>query len=181
MPDVPILRTDRLVLRAVREDDAPAVQRLLSVPGIAPHTLSFSYPFPEGGALVWIRRDAARVKEGRSLQWAITLPGDEFIGSIGIGFHGDGGEAHIGYWVAVHAWNRGYATEAARAVIAYGFDHLGMRRIEAMCFPDNIASARVLEKAGMVFERTLPAHVEKDGVPRDVSVYAIERSSPAGP
>jgi RimJ/RimL family protein N-acetyltransferase len=50
-----------------------------------------------------------------------------------------------------------------------------------MCFPDNIVSARVLEKAGMAFERTLPAHVEKDGVPRDVHLYAIEWSSPANP
>ena len=180
MHDVPILRSDRLVLRAVREDDAPAVQRLLSVPGIAPHTLSFSYPFPEGGALAWIRRDAARVKEGRSLQWAIRLPGDEVVGSIGLGFHDDA-EAHIGYWVAVHAWNRGYATEAAREVIAYGFDHLALRRIEAMCFPDNIASTRVLEKAGMTLEVTLPAHVEKDGVSRDVHLYAVERPIPGKP
>lgn len=172
---IPAITTDRLVLRAVREDDAPAVQRLLSVPGIAPHVLSFSYPFPEGSALAWIRRDAARA------QWSITLPGNDIIGAIGIAYHGDGSEAHIGYWVAVHVWNRGYATEAAREAIAYGLDHLGMRRIEAMCFPDNVASTRVPEKAGMVFERTLPAHVEKDGVPRDVSVYAIERSSPAIP
>jgi RimJ/RimL family protein N-acetyltransferase len=93
--------------------------------------------------------------------------------------HGDGTESHIGYWIAVHAWNRGYATESVRAVIAYGFDHLGQRRIEASCFPENAASARVLEKAGMTFQRTLPAHLEKEGVLRDVSVYAIERPNPA--
>src|SRR5690606_12821668 len=101
---VPILHTDRLILRPLTEADAPAIQPLLSVPGIAEHTLSFPYPFPEGGALAWIRRDAARVAEGRVLQWAITLPGDEIVGSIGMGFHGDDA-SHIGYWIAVHAWN----------------------------------------------------------------------------
>lgn len=174
MSTIPILHTDRLILRPHTEADAPAIQPLLSVPGISTHTLSFPYPFPEGGALAWLRRDAARIAGGRAFQWAITLPGDEIVGSIGMVLDNDDA-SHLGYWIAVHAWNRGYATEATRAVIAHGFDHLGLRRIEASCFPENAASARVLVKSGMTFERTLPAHVEKDGVLRDVDVYAIDR------
>lgn len=172
----PTLTTGRLVLRSLLETDAPVVQRLLSTPHFAPHTLSFPYPYPPGAAIEWIRRKRSREEEGVEHQWAITLSDGELVGSIGIATPPGTHLGHIGYWIGHDYWNRGYATEATRAVIAYGFGHLGLTRIEAMCFPGNPASARVLEKAGLSFEERREAHINKDGQPRDVLIYSLIRN-----
>jgi RimJ/RimL family protein N-acetyltransferase len=180
MTTIPVLPTDRLVLRPFREDDAPAVDRMLATPHIAEHTLSFSHPSPPGAALAWVRRRLEWAEQGINPQWAITLPGDQLIGAVGILLHDNQPAGSIGYWIGPEFWNRGYATEAARAVIRYGFDTLRLRRLEAMCFVDNLPSARVLEKAGMRFEERRDAHVLKDGLSRDVLVYGIARQEWTG-
>lgn len=180
MPTIPLLTTPRLVLRPFREDDANAVERLLSTPYVAEYTLSFPYPYPPGAALVWIRRQHEWAKEGKHLQWAITRPPDEVIGAIGIAIRGEPRIGDIGYWIGPDSWNRGYATEATRAVIAYGFDVLQLPRIQATCFVENGASSRVLEKAGMTFETELPEGVVKNGQPRDVRLFRIAKPGTAG-
>jgi [ribosomal protein S5]-alanine N-acetyltransferase len=173
---VPILTTGRLVLRPFREDDAPVVEHLLSTPHVSRYTLSFPYPYPPGAALAWIRRHLASAGEGTHLQWAITLPGDELAGAVGLTLHQDPSMGDLGYWIGVVYWNQGYATEAARAVIAFGFSELHLPRIEAMCFSDNLASARVLEKAGLVFEELREARAVRPDQARDVLVYGLSRS-----
>ena len=82
-------------------------------------------------------------------------------------------EAHLGYAYRRDVWGLGYATEAARALIAFGFERLGMHRICAYCDVDNIASARVLEKAGMQREGLLRQHMLMHGRWRDFYLYAI--------
>jgi [ribosomal protein S5]-alanine N-acetyltransferase len=175
MVTLPILTTDRLLLRPFREDDVAAVERLVSTPHIAEHTLSFSYPLPPGAALAWVHRRLEWARQGTHPHWAITLPSDKLIGAIGMALTPNGPQAEIGYWIGVDYWNRGYATEAASAVIDDVFDRLGLTRIEGMCFSGNTASARVLEKAGLVFEELREAYVLKDGEPRDVLVYGLSR------
>jgi ribosomal-protein-alanine N-acetyltransferase len=66
--------------------------------------------------------------------------------------------AEIGYLLNREFWNQGYATEAARALLGFGFNRLRLRRISATCEPDNRASARVLQKAGMQFEAVIDSH-----------------------
>jgi ribosomal-protein-alanine N-acetyltransferase len=68
------------------------------------------------------------------------------------------GEADLGFIFAREAWGRGYATEAARAMVRAGFEQLGLRRIIATCDVENVASARVLEKTGLRRESTLENH-----------------------
>lgn len=182
MDRTPTIATDRLVLRPLRQTDAPAIQRILSGPHISRFTVSFPHPYPPGAALAWIREEVHRQQHGTSHPWAITLPGDEVIGFIGIALHEDGTEAHIGYWIDHRHWGRGYATEAARAVIAFGFDGLGLYRIEARCFAENVASGRVLRKAGMSLECYLHGGFrDKDGNPRDGEIYSITRPVDALP
>ena len=64
-------------------------------------------------------------------------------------------EADIGYELAPDQWGRGYATEAARAIVAFGFTELRLHRISAWCIAENTASAHVLEKIGMWLEGRL--------------------------
>lgn len=170
---IPTLVSDRLVLRPFRDDDIPAVERMLSTPHIAEYTLNFPHPPPPGFARDWIGRHRMWARRGVHLQWAVALPDDTPVGAVGIALRPDPPCGDIGYWVGPDYWNHGYATEATRAVIAYGVDNLHLTRIQASCFTGNDASARVLQKAGMVEEETLHAHILKDGVPRDVRMFSL--------
>ena len=87
------------------------------------------------------------------------------------------GEADLGYVLAREAWGQGYATEAARALIAVGFAHLGLRRIEATSDPQNRASARVLEKAGLRRAGVLRRHQWAKGRWLDALRYEVHRDT----
>ena len=94
----------------------------------------------------------------------------------GIGFH-SGQDVHrqtatVGYWLGEQFWGRGIMTEAVTAVTYFCFDNLPLRRISAEVFANNPASARVLEKAGFVFEGRLKNHVVKEGQVLDSLLYA---------
>ncbi len=167
------LATDRLLLRPLHPDDAPAVQRLASAYEIAENTLLIPHPYPEGAAAAWI----ARPRDPDHHVFAITLrDGGDLVGAIGLEAKPDHGRAEIGYWVGVPYWNRGYVTEAARAVLGFGFESLGLHRIFAMHFTRNPASGRVMQKLGMKHEGTLREHEKKWDVFVDCEVYGILHS-----
>ncbi|MBR3692211.1 MAG: GNAT family N-acetyltransferase [Clostridia bacterium] len=91
-------------------------------------------------------------------EWAITLRDGTLIGSIGIMDISRGERSgELGYCIARPYWNRGYGTEALRAVIAYMFDRVGLNRLEAYHAVGNPASGRIMEKCGM----------QKEGICRD--------------
>jgi RimJ/RimL family protein N-acetyltransferase len=84
--------------------------------------------------------------------------------------------AELGYWIGVPHWSRGYATEAARAALHYGFETLQLERIFASHFRHNPASGRVLKKLGMRHEGCLRAHILKWGEFVDLEAYGLLRS-----
>jgi ribosomal-protein-alanine N-acetyltransferase len=77
--------------------------------------------------------------------------------------------------VAKEHWNRGYCTEAARTLITYGFSSLGLNRIQAMHFPRNPASGRVMQKLGMTREGQLRQYVCNRGTFEDLMLHSILR------
>lgn len=146
---IPVLTTEsgRFVLRPFTLDDAPDVQTHLSDPRIAPWTLNIPHPYPEGGAAGWISRHGPEAEAGTALTWAITTPEDDrVIGAIGIHPEWRHNRGEIGYWLATSWWGQGVTTDAARTVVAYGFETLHLHRVEAKCLPHNIGSYRVMEK-----------------------------------
>jgi [ribosomal protein S5]-alanine N-acetyltransferase len=82
----------------------------------------------------------------------------------------------IGAWVGKPNWRHGFATEAAVAVLRYGFKVLGLHRIYARHFKRNPASGRVLQKLGMTYEGCRRQHVMKWGVFEDMELYGILRT-----
>jgi [ribosomal protein S5]-alanine N-acetyltransferase len=113
---------------------------------------------------------------GGYYEWALERRTDQtFIGTCGFGeIDLARSVADINYTVSRPYWGRGYATEAASAVMQFGFVWLGLRMIEANAFPENIASQRVLAKLGM--QPTEAAHMSQDsGASRPVCVWRIER------
>jgi len=177
MSDRPTLTTARLLLRPFVLTDAPDVQRLCNVREIALNTLLIPHPYPDGMAEQWIASQVENFAKGEVITFAITLrEGSELAGAIGMRIQLDNDCAEIGYWVGVPYWGRGFATEAARAVVVYGFDRLVLNRIFAEHFTRNASSGRVLQKIGMRHEGTMRQGHKKWGEYVDSELYAILRS-----
>ena len=172
----PMLETERLRLRPVREDDAEAVFAAVSDPDVTQHLAwDAHYRVSESVSFVrWVMDESAA---GRPAQWAMeTKAEDRFIGLCGlVAVEPKHHRAEVGYWLGRRDWNRGYMTEAVRETLRYGFDDLGLFRIEGFCLPDNLASIRVMEKAGMVYEGTLRRYLWAKKRHHDLRVYAILR------
>jgi RimJ/RimL family protein N-acetyltransferase len=100
------------------------------------------------------------------------------IGAVGLRVDRDHARAELGYWIGKPYWGRGYATEAARAALRWGFDSLGLERIYAYHFARNAASGRVLRKIGMTPEGIARRHVRKWGEYHDSPLYSILRGEP---
>ena len=83
--------------------------------------------------------------------------------------------AELGYWIGVPYWGKGYATEAAKAVVRYGFEQIKLNRIFAHHFKPNPASGKVLRKIGMKYEGCMRQHVRKWDEFVDLELYAILR------
>lgn len=139
-----ILRTERLVLRPL---DATDLEHLVALHGDA-----------EVMRFITGTGESREVVEARSLPdllgrptWAVLDQG-RFIGWASLRRNGD--EAELGYRLSPSAWGRGHASEAARALIALGFGELCLERIWAQTMAVNLASRRVMEKAGLAYVRT---------------------------
>ena len=149
----PRVETERLLLRPFEARDADIVQREVSRVEIA-RMIRVPHPYPEGGAAAWI---ATGAQPGRD--FAVELrETEELVGSVAINPHEEHRRAELGYWFALSHWGRGYATEAVRAIVDYGFRTLELNRVHAECHGDNPASRRVLEKVGMTYEGSLRQH-----------------------
>lgn len=175
MPPQPTLHTERLVLRPFTLDDAPTVQRLAGAREVADTTLTIPHPYLDGEAEAWISAHREAWEKASRGTFAIVSNTDGLVGAIGLHFRLEHRRAELGYWVGLPFWNRGYATEAARAVIRYAFSSLPLDRIHAAHLTRNPASGRVMIKAGMQFEGVRRQHVVRWGRAEDLAEYAILR------
>lgn len=171
----PTLHTKRLTLRPFTLADAPEVQRLAGDRVVASQTLSIPHPYENGMAEDWIRTHPKEFAAGRAAIFALTLADFTLCGAIGLGILTAYRLAELGYWLGQPYWGQGLATEAARAVLAYGFQELNLNRIQATHFSDNPASGRVMEKIGMAYEGCRPEHTYKWGEFKDIKLYGILR------
>ena len=171
----PTLNTKRLVLRPFRLADAPELERLAGAPEIAATTLQIPHPYPEGLAQLWIEGQPERFESREGVVFAVVLRRDAaLVGCVGLTCDPENSNAELGYWIGVPYWNRGYATEAARMVVAFGFAYFGLHRIKSSYFGSNPASGRVMEKIGMRYEGRRREQLFKEGRGfEDVVEYGI--------
>jgi len=141
---IAVLETPRLVLRVPRPDDANAVAKLANDRRVAENTARLPHPYTAADAHEFIAHVNGADGE---LAWLIALPNDKIIGACGIAAL-DGKQPEIGYWLGVPYWGKGYATEAARALIDHAFTELGHETLQAGARVSNPTSRRVLEKCG---------------------------------
>ncbi|MDD9974338.1 MAG: GNAT family N-acetyltransferase [Candidatus Poribacteria bacterium] len=162
MRSAPPLLTERLLLRSLTLEDAADVQRLAGDRDVAATLSNMPHPYEDGMAEEWMRACSDKFEKDEALNFAITLKIDKnLIGGMELRLDQKNENAELGYWIGKPYWNCGYATEAAGAVVAYGFEVLKLNRIHAKHFKRNPASGRVLEKIGMRYEGCFRQHIKK--------------------
>ncbi len=116
--------------------------------------------------------------EGRRFAWVVTRKEDNaLLGMIELRIADN--QADFGYVLARDAWGRGYATEMATAVVSWAMAKPEIQRVWATCDCDNCASSRVLEKAGLKFEKVLKGYIVHPNISeetRDSLLYSITKS-----
>jgi ribosomal-protein-alanine N-acetyltransferase len=154
-----MLVTDRLLLREYKESDWRAVHAFLSDPEVSSYC-----PF-QPATEEETREEIQKMLDGRRAeppQYDLALilrSTDALIGVCRLMIRPDElRQGELLYLLNRHYWGHGYATEAVRAVLGYGFQELGLHRVYATCRPANVASSRVLEKVGMQREGHLRRH-----------------------
>ena len=145
------IETERLSLRPLTLDDVDELHRLWVEPGVRRYLWDDEVISRERARAVVEESVALFESRGLGL-WAVrSRAGDELIGFCGFWFFHDPPRLELLYGIAPALWNRGLATEAARAMLGYGFGQLSFERIEASTDAANAASVRVMERAGMSF------------------------------
>ncbi len=166
-----VLETERLVLRHMEQEDADALAAVLSDPVAMQY---YPHAFSREEVAQWIERWMASYDANAYGLYAIVLrKTGKVIGDCGHALQDVDGkrEIEIGYHVRRNLWGQGYATEAARACVAYGFETLCAPRLISLIRPENFPSRRVAEKAGM--------NIVGETVRKDILHFVYAISPPA--
>lgn len=173
----PVLTTERLMLRELRLADANAVADGAGDRRVARYLIQVPTPYPPSLARRWITARLAWWDRGRGVTFAIARRDEPaaLLGTVSLRRHARDRRAELGYWLGTAAWGHGYATEAATALVEFGFSELALARIYAQVFVGNSGSMRVLEKLGMTNEGTKRRHIRKGRHLLDVVFYGLLR------
>lgn len=174
MNDFPTLTTDRLTLSKIKPKEIPNIVQYLNNRNITDNTLMMPYPYTEDHAVAWISMSNQGFMSKEQFIFGIYLSeSDSLIGGMGLHIDKKHHKAEMGYWIAEPFWNQGFATEAGKAVIQFGFETLKLHKIYATHFSHNPASGKVLINIGMMHEADLKQHYFKNGAYLDVRQYSI--------
>ena len=172
----PELETSRLLLSPPRVSDIPSIVELANNLNIAHNVFHLPHPYQEKDAVFWINMaNQGLVDESRFIFALRLKPEHNFIGGMGLTLAKEHQRAELGYWVGEPFWNQGFASEAAAAVLQFGFEQLKLNKIFATHLDSNPASGKVMSKNGMVREGVLKEHMLKEGVFRTLVQYALLR------
>lgn len=172
-----LLVTDRLILRDFVENDWEAVLAYQQDPLYLRYNEWTSRSAEEVRAFIQMFLEHQKQIPRFKFQFAVTLKSTgELIGNCGIRRESpEARQADMGYELDPRHWGRGYATEAARAVLDFGFSHMHLQRVSAWCLAENVGSARVLEKLGMRLNSRIRERHHFKGKWWDALSYAIQR------
>ena len=173
---IPILVLTKSHIRPYNLSDAPTLAHVADNPSISRFLRNiFPSPYELSDAESWILHCSTL---NPLTQFALTDPiTDTVIGGIGLTQQDDvySRSWELGYWLGEEFWGRGIMTEAARALVGWGFRNLVCERIFAGLFAENEASERVIKNAGFTYEGRLRHAVWKHGRSIDVLMYSIIR------
>lgn len=172
----PVLEAKRLILNKLDSTDLASIVEYASNARVAEMTLNIPHPYREEDAVFWVNAAHTGFQDGSQYTFAIRLrPDNEFIGGMGLKINRRFDRAELGYWIAEPFWNMGFATEAAAAVLKFGFEELRLNKIYATHLIENPASGRVMQKNGMVKEGLLVDHYKRDNAYKTIVQYRMTR------
>lgn len=176
LPDDLRLEGDRVVLRDWRDEDAPALEPVCGERDVCAFS-SVPWIYSKAGALAWIERQRHKRAAGTVLAMAIQAPEEEqALGNVNLARFDDGRrEAAIGYWLVPAARGRGLAIGAVALLVDWGFERLGLDRIEFAILPENLASQRVAERLGATPEGLRERSHEAEGRRWDMTIWSLTR------
>lgn len=171
------LQTPRLILRPYRPEDWEAIHRYAAIPDFSQYDVWG--PNTEADTKKFVADCIGQLSQNpvQRYELAVELKADEsLIGGCGLKRSlQDSGLAGLGYAINPDFQRQGYATEAALALIRFGFEELGLSLVYAECDTRNLSSRRVMEKAGMKLATVLDRHKVIKGVMTDSYRYEIRR------
>lgn len=171
----PAYETERLILREFELEDIDAIHTYLSDPAVSYYMMQDATTKEQSLNYVHRFLELQREEPRKIFKFAIILKSNNrLIGECGLNcpnhFHKEG---EIVYRLSKDYWGKGYATEAVKEVISFGFKELSLHRIEALCDSRNSLSTKVLQKAGMTYEGCMREHRWVKGRWRDSNLYSI--------
>ncbi|MHA6252775.1 GNAT family N-acetyltransferase [Oceanobacillus sp. CAU 1775] len=168
------LETERLLLRPVTIADADRIEELASDYEVAKSTLNIPHPYPKGSAVQFIESIHQAEKNNKIIMFAITeKDSQQLIGLINLNLSLPYKRGELAYLIGKPYWGKGYGTEAARSLLAYGFNHLKLNKVFAASFTSNPGSWRIMEKIGLKYEGTLKQHVARYDQFYDLTYYGL--------
>lgn len=168
------IHTQRLVIRAVEPEDVIALHDRRNHPDVAEFQ-AWESPYPMAKARALVESVVAMEGPAHDEWWmaTVSLEDGRVVGDLALNLTWEGRSAEIGYTLDPDYWGRGYASEAVGAFVDYLFGTLGVSRVWGMLDPANLASARVLERTGFLYEGRTRLSYWKDGHPSDDLIYGL--------
>jgi len=172
--DFPTLETDRLKIRKLTLQDAEDMFEYASNPEVTKYVMWETHKTIEDTKnFIHFVLDQYCSANVAPLGVELKETG-KLIGTIDfVWWRPEHKSAEIGYVISHHHWGKGICTEAAKALIHFGFKQMDLVRIQARCFVENESSARVMEKCGMLFEGIMRKSLYLKGKHRDIKIYSI--------
>lgn len=169
----PCLNTRRLLLRPFNLDDAKAIQLLAGDSRVAQMTDAIPHPYPDGAAENWIAGHAAAFIARTEVNFAIELrASSELIGAVSLlQINSEQASAMVGYWIGVPHLGQSYATEAVVQLLQFAKHELQLTQITGRCLARNIASAKVMQKAGLIQQHDLIKQIRKNSVEEELLFF----------
>lgn len=172
----PTLTTERMLLRELRQEDAADVFVFRSDPYVQRFNAEPMKAVAEAEEFIeWM---LAQYRNQKHLLWGVALQNeDKVIGLVGFGdWSRHHNRAMLGYDLAQAYWGQGFASEAVKRSIRFGYEEMGLHRIEAETIADNSESVRMLQRLGFQLEGLRRGYsLEDDGVYHDSAMYALLR------
>lgn len=175
--EFPVMNTKRLILREPKLSDAADIFVFRSDPIVQRYNAKPMEDISE--AREFIERHLAEYERRERIMWAVALKGaGTVIGLVGFGnWSHNHNRAMLGYDLAYEHWGKGYGSEAVREIIRFGFERMGLNRIEAATIEDNHESVRMLEKLGFTCEGIRRGYsYEEDGEYHGSAMYGLLQS-----
>lgn len=170
------LLTPRLILRQFTLEDAKRVKELAGSKEVAKNTLGMPYPYHLEAATSWINTHQKIIESGDAFPLAIVLRQENvLIGTMTLRVDKIHSRGELGYWVGKEYWGNKYATEAAKEIIRFGFEELGLNRVWGMAMAKNHASVKVMQNSGLLPEGILKQHAYQFNVYEDICVLGLTK------